>query len=165
MKVAAWGQDLSPVVPYYEGVDARSMGHEFTLLTDLEDAEVLEGLLVRLADQVARRMRKEGYRGRVVVLKLRYADYETLLRQRALADFTDDETVIGQVARRLFRENRGRKAVRLLGVTMAGLERPHGVEQPPLFEQDRRARALTRQIDRVRDLYGERAVLRAAALR
>jgi len=55
--------------------------------------------------------------------------------------------------------------VRLLGVTMAGLERPRGVEQPPLFERDRRARALTRGIDRVRDLYGERAVLRAAALR
>ena len=36
MKVAAWGQDLSPVLPYYEGVDAKSMGHEFTLLTDLE---------------------------------------------------------------------------------------------------------------------------------
>jgi DNA polymerase-4 len=141
------------------------MGHEFTLLTDLEDQDVLEGLLVRLADQVARRMRKEGYLGRVVVLKLRYADYETLLRQRALADFTDDETVIQQVARRLFRENRGRKAVRLLGVTMAGLERPHGVEQPTLFERDRRARALTRGIDHVRDLYGERAVLRAAALR
>ena len=74
MKVAAWGEDLSPVVPYYEGVDARSMGHEFTLLTDLRDTDVLEGLLVRLSDQVARRMRKEGYQGRVVVLKLRYSD-------------------------------------------------------------------------------------------
>ena len=164
MKVAAWGQDLSPVVPYYEGVDARSMGHEFTLLNDLEDPDVLEGLLLRLADQVARRMRKEGYQGRIVVLKLRYADYETLLRQRALAGFTDDETVVGQVARRLFRENRGLKPVRLLGVTMAGLEKPHA-EQPGLFENDRRARALTRQVDVVRDRYGERAVLRAAALR
>ena len=164
MKVAAWGQDLSPVLPYYEGVDARSMGHEFTLLTDLEDPDVLEGLLIRLSDQVARRMRKEGYQGRIVVLKLRYADYETLLRQRALARFTDDETVLSQVARRLFRENRGRKPVRLLGVTMAGLEKPHA-EQPGLFESDRRARALTRQVDVVRDRYGERAVLRAAALR
>jgi len=164
MKVAAWGQDLSLVVPYYEGVDAKSMGHEFTLLTDLKDPDVLEGLLIRLSDQVARRMRKEGYQGRVVVLKLRYADYETLLRQRALAQFTDDETVLSQVARRLFRENRGRKPVRLLGVTMAGLEKPHA-EQPALFERDRRARALTRQVDVVRDRYGERAVLRAAALR
>ena len=164
MKVAAWGQDLSPVVPYYEGVDAKSMGHEFTLLTDLKDPDVLEGLLIRLSDQVARRMRKEGYQGRIVVLKIRYADYETLLRQRALAQFTDDETVLSQVARRLFRENQGRKPVRLLGVTMAGLEKPLA-EQPALFESDRRARALTRQVDVVRDRYGERAVLRAAALR
>jgi len=165
MKVAAWGEDLSPVVPYYEGVDAQSMGHEFTLLTDLKDTDVLEGLLVRLADQVARRMRKEGYQGRVVVLKLRYADYDTMLRQRALSAFTDDERVIHSVARRLFRENRDRRAVRLLGVTMAGLEKPHGVEQPSIFEHERRSRSLTRQIDHLRDLYGERAVLRAAALR
>ena len=165
MKVAAWGEDLSPVVPYYDGVDAKSMGHEFTLLTDLRDVEVLEGLLVRLSDQVARRMRKEGYQGRVVVLKLRYADYETVLRQRALAEFTDDERVVHTVVRRLFRENRDRRAVRLLGVTMAGLEKPHGVEQPSIFEADRRARTLTRQIDHLRDLYGERSVLRGAALR
>ena len=165
MKVAAWGEDSSPVVPYYEGVDARSMGHEFTLLTDLGDSDVLEGLLVRLSDQVARRMRREGYMGRVVVLKLRYADYETLLRQRALVDFTDDERVVSAVARRLLRENRDRRAVRLLGVTMAGLEKPHGIEQPSIFEHERRARSLSRQVDRVRDLYGERAILRAAALR
>jgi DNA polymerase-4 len=165
MKVAAWGEDLSPIVPYYEGVDAQSMGHEFTLLTDLRDTDVLEGLLVRLSDQVARRMRKEGYQGRVVVLKLRYSDYDTVLRQRALPEFTDDERVIHAVARRLFRENRDRRSVRLLGVTMAGLEKPHGVEQPSIFEHERRARSLTRQIDHLRDLYGERAVLRAAALR
>src|SRR5262249_40725468 len=46
MKVAAWGEDLSPVVPYYEGVDARSMGHEFTLVRDESDPRVLDGLLV-----------------------------------------------------------------------------------------------------------------------
>jgi len=165
IKVAAWGEDLSPVVPYYEGVDAQSMGHEFTLLTDLRDTDVLEGLLMRLSDQVARRMRKEGYLGRVVVLKLRYSDYDTVQRQRVLSEFTDDERVIQQVARRLFRENRDRRAVRLLGVTMAGLEKPHGVEQPSIFENERRSRSLTRQIDHLRDLYGERAVLRAAALR
>ncbi len=165
MKVAAWGEDTSPVLPYYEGVDAKSMGHEFTLLTDQSDPEVLEGLLVRLSDQVARRMRKESYQGRIVVLKLRYSDYETLLRQRALATFTDDERIVSSVARRLWRENRDRRAVRLLGVTMAGLERTLGTEQPSIFSSDRRARALTREIDRVRDHWGERALLRAAAMR
>jgi DNA polymerase-4 len=165
LKVAAWGEDASPVVPYYQGIDAKSMGHEFTLLTDTRDGDMLEGLLVRLADQVARRMRREGYRGRVVVLKLRYADFDTLLRQRALAEFTDDESVVLGVARRLMRENRDGRPVRLLGVSVAGLQQPKGVEQSAIFESDRRRRSLTRRVDGIRDRYGERAVLRAAALR
>ncbi len=165
MKVAAWGEDRAAIVPYYEGVDAKSMGHEFTLLTDERDPVVLEGLLVRLCDQVARRMRREEYRGRIVVLKLRYADFSTVLRQRALAGFVDDERTLYAVARRLLRENLLPRPVRLVGVTCAGLERPHGVEQDALFVADRRARQLLRGVDRVRDRWGERAVMRAAALR
>jgi DNA polymerase-4 len=165
MKVAAWGEDPTPVLPYYEGLNAKSMGHEFTLLRDEPDTEALDGLLVRLSDQVARRARKEGYRGRIVVLKIRYADFETVLRQRALAEFTDDERVLFGVARRLFHENRDRRAVRLLGVTLAGLEHPHGVDQPSIFPEHRRKRALSRRIDDVRDRWGERSVMRAAALR
>ncbi len=166
MKVAAWGEDPTPVVPYYEGLNAKSMGHEFTLLMDVRDREALDGLLVRLSDQVARRARKEGYRGRIVVLKIRYSDYETVLRQRALSEFTDDESVVFGIARRLFHENRdARRAVRLLGVTLAGLEQPHGVEQPSIFPEHRRQGTLRRRIDDVRDRWGERSVLRAAALR
>src|SRR5689334_10661870 len=105
------------------------MGREFTLVHDERDPHVLDGLLVRLSDQVARRLRKEGYVGRVVVLKLRTGDFETILRQRALAEFTDDERTVYAVARRLFHENRDRRSVRLLGVTVAGLEKPEGVEQ------------------------------------
>jgi len=165
MKVAAWGEDTAPIVPYYEGVDAKSMGHEFTLLVDERDPAVLEGLLVRLADQVARRMRREDYRGRIVVLKIRYADFTTVLRQRALSEFVDDDRTIFRVARRLLRENLGPRPVRLVGLTCGGLQRPNGVEQDALFVADRRARRLLRGVDRVRDRWGERAVMRAAALR
>jgi DNA polymerase-4 len=165
LKVAAWGEDTVPVVPYYEGVDARSMGHEFTLLADARDPLVLEGLLLRLADQVARRMRREDYRGRIVVLKIRYSDFTTVIRQRALAEFIDDERTLFHVARRLLRENLAPRPVRLVGLTCAALERPHGVEQDALFVADRRARSLLRGVDRVRDRWGERAVMRAAALR
>ena len=54
----------------------------------------------------------------------------------------------------------------LLAVWSAVAGRPVRVRPlPALFERDRRSRALTRQVDVVRDRYGERAVLRAAALR
>ncbi len=165
MKVAAWGEDTTPVVPYDEGVDAKSMGHEFTLLADVRDPAVLEGLVLRLADQVGRRMRREDYRGRIVVLKIRYSDFTTVIRQRALSEFVDDDPTLYRVARRLLRENLAPRPVRLIGVTCAGLERAHGVEQEGLLVADRRARKLLRGVDRVRDRGGEHAVLRAGALR
>ena len=165
MKVAAWGEDTTAVVPFYEGVDAKSMGHEFTLLTDERDPVALEGLLLRLCDQVARRLRREDYRGRIVVLKLRYADFRTVLRQRALAGWVDDERTLYGVARRLLREHLEPRPVRLVGVTCAGLERAAGVEQDALFPADRRGRLLLRGVDQVRDRWGERSVVRAAVLR
>ncbi len=165
MKVAAWGEDTTPVVPYYEGVDSKSMGHEFTLLTDVRETSVLEGLVLRLADQVARRMRREDYRGRIVVLKIRYSDFSTVIRQRALSEYVDDDRTIYRVALRLLRENLAPRPVRLIGVTCGALERANGVEQEGLLIADRRARRLLRGVDQVRDRWGERAVLRAGALR
>ena len=71
LREAAWGRDETPIVPYHRGVDAKSMGHEVTLPEDCDDPAFLEGTLLRLADQVARRLRTEGYVGRTVTLKLR----------------------------------------------------------------------------------------------
>ena len=34
LREAAWGRDETPLVPCYEGVDPKSMGHEVTLSED-----------------------------------------------------------------------------------------------------------------------------------
>ena len=70
LKEAAWGRDETPLVHYHQGVEAKSMGHEVTLAEDCDDPAYLEGTLLRLSDQVARRLRSEGYRGRTVAVKL-----------------------------------------------------------------------------------------------
>ena len=165
LRECAWGEDDTPLVPYHRGLDAKSMGHEVTLTEDCDDRAALEGTLLRLSDQVARRLRREDYRGRIVVLKLRYADFRTVLRQRALAGWVDDERTLYGVARRLLREHLEPRPVRLVGVTCAGLERAAGVEQDALFPADRRGRLLLRGVDQVRDRWGERSVVRAAVLR
>jgi nucleotidyltransferase/DNA polymerase involved in DNA repair len=69
LREAAWGEDDTPLVPYHRGVEAKSMGHEVTLSEDCDEPAALEGTLLRLSDQVARRLR-EGYVG-AVTLKLR----------------------------------------------------------------------------------------------
>ena len=65
---AAWGRDRSAVIPYHEGVDPKSMGHEVTLPEDCRDPEFLEGTLLRLADQVGRRLRGDGFAGSTVTV-------------------------------------------------------------------------------------------------
>ncbi len=164
LREAAWGHDDTPLIPYHRGVDAKSMGHEVTLPEDCDDRAFLEGTLMRLADQVARRLRTEGYVGRTVALKLRNRRFDTITRQRALAEHTADRTTIFAVARALWLEHWKGDAVRLIGVTVAALARPAAGEQEELFAPASRSKRLERALDRVRDKLGEASVVPAGSL-
>jgi hypothetical protein len=119
---------------------------------------------MRLADQVARRLRTEGYVGRTVTLKLRNRRFETITRQRALAEHTSDRTTIFSQARALWLEHWKGDAVRLIGLSLAALARRAPVEQEELFDQATRSRRLERALDRVRDKLGEASVVPAGSL-
>lgn len=161
---AAWGRDDTPLVPCHQGVDPKSMGHEVTLTTDSADPAFLEGTLLRLADQVARRLRSEGFVGRNVTLRLRDEHFVTITRQRALEGFTDDHRLIFETARTLWRIHWKGGPLRLLGVSVSALERPGDHPQVELFEEDRREDRLTQTLDRLRDRLGEAAVVPAGSL-
>src|SRR5690348_4583961 len=160
LKQAAWGRDRTPVVPYHQGVDPKSMGHEVTLPEDCRDPAFLEGTLLRLSDQVARRLRADGFAGATVIVKLRDHRFRTLTRQRALAAAVDDHRTVFEVARALWRANWRGEPLRLLGVSVGALER-RGAEQVELFTADARARALREALDDVRDRLGEASVVPA----
>ncbi len=164
LREAAWGRDDTPLVPYHRGVDPKSMGHELTLGEDSADPAYLEGVLLRLSDQVARRLRSEGFVGRTVVLKLRDHRFTTITRQRALEDSTDDHRRVFEIARGLWRDHWQGGPLRLLGVSVSGLERRSRGEQTELFEADRRESRLTTAVDRLRDRLGEAALVPAGSL-
>ncbi len=164
LREAAWGHDATPVVPYHEGVDPKSMGHEVTLPEDCRDAEFLEGTLLRLSDQVARRLRGEGFGARTITVKLRDHRFHTITRQRALAAPIDDHIAIFEVARALWRANWKGEPLRLLGISASALAARGEGEQTELFERDTRGRALREALDKVRDKLGEAAVVPAGSL-
>jgi DNA polymerase-4 len=160
---AANGLDDTPIVPYHQGVDPKSMGHEVTLPEDCDDPAFLEATILRLADQVARRLRAEGYTGRCVTVKLRNHRFETITRQRMLTTWSDDHTRVFETARTLFRSNWKGWPVRLLGVSVSHLDKS-GSAQAELFDHDTRAQRLTEALDRVRDKLGEAIVVPAGTL-
>ena len=165
MKQAANGRDDTPLVPYHRAVDAKSVGHEVTLPADCDDAAYLEGTLLRLADQVARRMRSEDYVGRTVVLKLRDHRFHTITRQKALDVATADEQRIFETARQLFRAHWKGDAVRLLGVSATQISKGTDALQGNLFIEDERAIRLRGALDRLRDKLGEASVVPLGSLR
>ena len=164
LREAAWGHDDTPLVPIHRGIEAKSIGHEVTLPEDSSDPRFLEGTLLRLADQVTRRLRSEGYAGRVVTVKLRDHRFETTLRQRALTSHTREARRVFEVAKELWRANWSGGPMRLLGITVSGLEEASETPQMQLFEGDRRETLLHQALDRVRDRMGEASVVPAGSL-
>jgi len=148
------GRDGSRVVSYTEEGEVKSMGHSYTLPGDTWDMEMIRTVLLRLSEQVGRRLRKGGYKGRRVTLVLRYSDFFTFSRDLSVADYIDYGVDIYYVALRILnRIGRLAKAVRLVGVKVSNLISDCG--QLYLLESYKKREALMGAIDRINDKFGE----------
>ena len=140
----------------------KSISHEHTFAANLAESAVLQGVLDRLAEKVASRLRQGGRFARTVHLKLRYADFHTCTRSRSLAEPTARDRVIADTARALFMATWRRGApVRLLGVGVSGLE--PAPQQGNLFDDGRWDRVL-RTVDALRERFGPEVVSLARGL-
>ncbi|NLC53617.1 MAG: DNA polymerase IV [Firmicutes bacterium] len=160
----ARGIDDRPVEP---GTTVKSIGHETTFQEDTADREFLEETLWRLAEKIARRLRRKGLVGKVITIKLRDQDFQTITRRSTLYQATDFEEVIFHTARQLAEANAwGRKPLRLIGVSVSGLQTRES-RQEPLFTttDDQDLRALHQTLDRIRERFGETAITRARFLK
>jgi DNA polymerase IV len=164
LREAARGEDDTPLVPYHQGVDPKSMGHEVTLSRDSIEASYLEGILLRLSDQVSRRLRSEGFVGRTIALKLRDANFVTRMRQRTVPEFTADHRAIFTIAHALLHELWTGGPIRLLGVSVSHLERRPEQAQDDLFTSQSRRESLEAALDRVRNKLGESSLVPAGTL-
>jgi len=146
--------------------DPKSISHEHTYGEDTADTDVLEATLARLSEMVGRRLRENGLHARTLQLKLRYKDFSTITRAHTLERPTQIDTEIFEEVRALFRRNwKPGSQVRLLGVHAASFETAEG--QLGLLAEDNHERwqhALA-AADRLRDKYGESAVLLASGMR
>lgn len=171
-RFGAWGTELSR---HARGLDDRpvesehepkSISKETTFARDVSDRATLRRTLLELSDQVAANLRDQGLAARTVKLKLRWPPFETITRQATLPEPTNLEADIFQAAFALFeKEWSGGRAVRLLGVGVAGLQAP--ARQLGLFDAagpQTRAGKLAEAVDRIRARYGWESVRRASLL-
>jgi DNA polymerase-4 len=147
---------------------AKSIGAEETFGEDLTGAPALERGLLAQAARVGRRLRSAGAAGRVVTLKVKYADFTLVTRRATLERPTDDDRAIYEAARALLARVDVARAVRLTGISVSALAGEAERGQLDLFAparaesaEDSRRRALNAARDRLADRFGEGAVVPA----
>ena len=160
----ARGIDDRPVVPDRE---AKSISHETTFASDVDDPNVLRAWLSELTDQVARRLRRYGFRGSVVQVKVRFADFRTITRSQKLSEPTSVTGELWKVASGILtsRLPADHPPVRLLGMGVSGIDRSR-VTQGLLFDKPERQRQtqLDDVSDRVKGRFGSSALRRGSSL-
>ena len=101
----------------------KSIGKERTYGKLLYRMEDIQKELSGLAQRVVHSLGKHQKVGKTIVVKIRYADFQTLTKRRTLDIPTNDEEVILRIATEIVDQvgelNRG---VRLLGITLTNLE-------------------------------------------
>ncbi|SDY59606.1 DNA polymerase IV [Citreimonas salinaria] len=145
----------------------KSISNETTFDENTADADILDGHLWRMAEKVADRAKAKGLAGRVVVLKLKRADFTLITRRTSLNDATQMADRIYRTARALFDQVPAGGSYRLLGAGVSDLvpealaDRGRDLLDP---QAEARARA-ERATDAIRARFGEAAIVKGRSLR
>ena len=177
----AWGGTNGDRLWYLlHGVDlpekarqSRTIGHSHVLSPGKRGAEPVRLTARRLALKAASRLRRKGYRARLLVLHARFEDDKSTWRTSVKLPATEDSFIVLDRLETLFprlREaGRGRPGgfrIRMVGVTLCEIEQAHG-EQGSLFAhlastdplaRETRGLALSRAMDRINERWGRNAV-------
>lgn len=151
----------------------RTIGHSHVLSPGKRGLEPTRLTARRLALKCASRLRRKGYRSRLLVLHGKFEDdksnWRTAIRLPATQDSFVVLSALDQVFPRLAEAGRARPGgfrLRMVGVTLAEIEGVEG-EQGSLFAaldpddplaRETRTLALSRAMDRINERFGRNAV-------
>ena len=151
------GIDENPVIPYSE---RKSISSEDTFSTDTMDVPELKRILTRMSEKLAYQLRKEKWLTSTVVVKIRYANFDTETRQSRVA-YTSADHTLSRVALELFnRLYTRRMRIRLIGLRFTDLV--HGNHQMNLFEDTEEQMNLYQTMDYLKNRFGADVVGRAS---
>lgn len=129
----ARGVDDRPVRAHRE---RKSVGAEETFEIDLTDLEDAIHELRSVAQKVEKRAVEKGVAGRTVTVKIKYADFEQITRQRTLGTSVREASEVSQIAASILSDvHPFEKPIRLLGISLSSLESESETStQPTLFD-------------------------------
>lgn len=151
------GIDHNPVEPYRE---RKSISTEHTFSQDTIDIIKLKRILVGMVEKLAFQLRSEQWLTSTVVIKIRYANFDTETKQCRIAYTSADHTLTKNVTDLFDKLYQRRMRLRLIGIRFSGLVR--GTYQINLFEDTQEMLSLYQAMDKMKSRYGFDAVMRCA---
>ncbi|KAB1070018.1 DNA polymerase IV [Tamlana haliotis] len=153
------GIDSNPVVQYHE---RKSISTERTFNKDTIDVVKLRGIIVAMTENLAYQLRRGDKLTACVTFKIRYSDFQTYTQQQRIAYSAMDHSLIPVVLELFQKLYNRRMLVRLIGVKFSHLVA--GGHQINFFEDNEKQLHLSQAIDKMRERYGDRAVICAAGI-
>lgn len=153
------GIDNSPVVQYRE---RKSISTERTFDKDTTDTRKLESILVAMAENLIYQLRRGNKLTSCITFKIRYSDFQTYTVQKRISYSSSDHKIIPVVKELYKKLYERRMLVRLIGVKFSHLV--EGGFQIDLFDDDEKILNLYQAMDKMRERYGDRAVIRAVGM-
>jgi DNA polymerase-4 len=151
------GIDNTPVQPY---VERKSISTEHTFLQDTIDLVKVKSLLISMVERLAYQLRQEQWLPSVLIVKIRYANFDTEPKQLKIPYTSCDHILIKYVLELFDKLYNRRMRIRLIGVRFSGLAR--GTYQINMFEDTVEMMALYQAMDKIRNRFGATAVSRCA---
>ena len=135
---------------------------ETTFGEDIADAHALKAILRTLAEKVSRRLKRAKMAGVTVTLKLKTADFRIRTRSRQLTDPTQLADRIFAVGADMLAGEADGTRFRLIGIGVSALNETDGADFADLI--DRRNAEAERAMDRLRDRFGDAAVVKGLTI-
>ncbi|WP_415159581.1 DNA polymerase IV [Maritalea sp.] len=139
----------------------KSVSNETTFFKDINQFEELSKVMLRLSEEVSSRLKKKNIAGDTVTLKLKTAGFATRTRQRQLLTPTQLAYTIYETGQSMLEKEVGMTSFRLIGIGVSGLcKAPENDPVDLIDPKIARKAAAERAMDKVRDRFGKKAVLR-----
>lgn len=153
------GIDNSPVIRYHE---RKSISTERTFEKDTTDVEKLKSIIIAMTENLIYQLRRGDKLTACVTFKIRYSDFQTYTKQKMISYSSSDHAILPVVLELYKSLYQRRLLVRLIGVKFSHLV--NGGHQINMFEDNEKMLNLYQAMDKMRERYGDRAVIRAAGM-
>lgn len=160
--------DPTPVATYDTTQVIKSIGNSTTAPRDLKNNDDVKVIIYVLAESVGRRIREQGFAGRVISISVRNNRLNSFSRQKKISRYTNITKEIAREAYTLFLDNYNwQNPIRSIGITVSDFEHDSTPTQTDMFvseEKRQKYEILDKTVDWLKERYGNYSIQRGVVL-